>query len=127
LIETTSGRKALIDGVARLVGFSPDKVDYFQRGDLEIYRVDPPLGGYRIIAAATSPWAMRAQYVDAEGKVHGRNDDPVSTTLYGVADEALQVGVGTSADGSYPTRALAELGYTVWGSPTMRLRSANTR
>lgn len=93
---------------------------YFQRGDLEIYRVDPPLGGYRIIAAATSPWAMGAQYIDADGNVHGRNDDPVSTTLYGVASEALQVGEGTrltTADGSCPARALAEWGYTVWGSP----------
>jgi hypothetical protein len=77
--------------VARLVGSSPEKVHYFQRGDLEIYRLDPPLGGYRIVAAATYPWAMRAQYVDAEGKVHGRNGDPVSTTLYGVANEALQL------------------------------------
>jgi hypothetical protein len=115
LIETTPGREAMIDGVARLVGSSPEKVEYFQRGDLEIYRVDPPLGGYRIVAAAKSLWAMRAQYVDADGKVHGRNDDPVSTTLYGVANEALQVGAGTkivTADGSYPARALAELGYT---------------
>jgi hypothetical protein len=106
----------LIDGVARLIGLSPDKVEFFQRGDLEIYRVDPALCGYRIIAAATSAYAMGAQYIDADGKVHGRKDDPVSTTLYGVADEALQVHASTkltSADGSYPTRALAELGYTV--------------
>ena len=110
----------MIDGIARLVGLSPDKVELFQRGDLEIYRVDPPLCGYRIIAAATSPYAMHAQYIDADGKVHGRRDDPVSTTLYGVANEALQMGASTkltSADGSYPTRALAELGYTVLGSP----------
>ncbi|WP_149373300.1 hypothetical protein [Mycolicibacterium sp. P9-64] len=45
----------MIDGVARLVGSSPDRVDYFQRGDLEIFRVDPPLCGYRIIAASQSP------------------------------------------------------------------------
>jgi hypothetical protein len=116
LIKATSGRESIIGGVARLVGLSPDKVEYFQRGDLEIYRVDPPLCGYRIIAAAMSPYAMGAQYIDADGKVHGRKDDPVSTTLYGVADEALRVGANTkltSADGSYPARALAELGYTV--------------
>jgi hypothetical protein len=107
----------MIDGLARLVGLSPEKVEYFQRGDVEIYRVDPPLCGYRIIAAAMSPYAMHAQYIDADGKVHGRRDDPVSTTLYGVANEALQVDASTkfdSADGSYPKRALAELGYTVW-------------
>jgi hypothetical protein len=116
LIETTSGRKAMIDGVARLIGSSPEKLEYFQRGDLEIYRVDPPFGGYRIIAAGMSLWTMRAQYVDADGKVHGRKDDPVSTTLYGVANETLQVDAGTkliTVDGSYPPRALAELGYTL--------------
>jgi len=50
----------MIDAVARLVGSSPEKVEYFQRGDLEIYRVDPPLCGYRIIAAAMTPYAMGA-------------------------------------------------------------------
>lgn len=106
----------MIDGVARLVGSTSDKVEYFQKGDLEIYRVDPPLDGYRIVAAAQSPWAMHAQYIDADGKVHGRRDDPVSTTFYGVANEALRVGAGTkltTSDGSHPVRALAELGYTV--------------
>ncbi|MBB5164847.1 hypothetical protein [Mycobacterium sp. AZCC_0083] len=120
----------MIDGVARLVGLSPEKVDYFQRGDLEIYRVDPPLCGYRIIAAATSPYAVHAQYIDADGKVHGRRDDPVSTTLYGVANEALQVHPNTkltSADGSYP-HALSPNWDTPSGAPpTMRLQRENTR
>jgi hypothetical protein len=49
----------MIDGVARQVGSAPNEFDPFAVGDLEIYRVDPPLCGYRIIAASKSMWAMR--------------------------------------------------------------------
>jgi hypothetical protein len=106
----------MIDGVARQVGSAPNELDPFAVGDLEIYRVDPPLRGYRIIAASKSMWAMRAQCVSADGIVSGPADDPVSTTLYGVANEGLQVDVTTklpgSADGRSPMRALADIGYT---------------
>jgi len=108
----------MIDGVARHVGSAPNEVDPFAVGDLEIYRVDPPLCGYRIIAASKSLWAMRAHCIDADGTVSGPADDPVSTTLYGVANEALQVDTSTklpgSADGRSPARALAAIGYAVW-------------
>jgi hypothetical protein len=107
----------MIDGVARLVGSVPNEFDPFAVGDLEIYRVDPPLCGYRIIAASKSMWAMRAQCVSADGTVSGPADDSVSTTLYGVANEGLQVEVTTklpgTAVGRSSIRALAEIGYTV--------------
>jgi hypothetical protein len=109
----------MFSGTARFVGTIVNDHEIFSimyPDDLELYQLDPPLHGYRIVAAAQSMWAMSA-------RVFGDPDppppeDPVSTRLYGTTGgEGLQVVWRDElfkADGRVPTRALAEAGYRVW-------------
>lgn len=77
--------------------------------------MDPPLGGYRIVAAAQSIYAMHAQLLGDPNPPPP--DDPVSTYLYGTTGgEGLQIVWKEElfkADGRTPVRALAEAGYQV--------------
>ncbi|ART71111.1 hypothetical protein BTO20_23500 [Mycobacterium dioxanotrophicus] len=108
-------------GVARLVGSVPH-TDPVMRiigvGDLELYRVSPPLCGYHVIAAQRTTWAMRAQYIHPDGRIEpAEPDDPVSTDLYGVTGEGLQIDrdakLPGSADGRNVARTLAGIGYRI--------------
>ncbi|WP_231639687.1 hypothetical protein [Mycobacterium sp. Marseille-P9652] len=100
-------------GTARRIGSVPNTVaPLFAVGDLELYEVDPPLCGYRIVAASKSMWAVSIQSPPAPP------EDPVSTALYGVTGgEALQIvsehKLPGSADGRSPARALGDMGYRV--------------
>ena len=90
----------------------------FAVGDLELYHVSPPLYGYNVVAASQQLWAMRAQCIHPDGRIEPPEpDDPVSTELYGVVGEALQIdGTGKlpgSADGRDVARTLAAIGYTI--------------
>jgi hypothetical protein len=103
-------------GVARLLGTVRNDHQIFRimyPEDLLLYEVDPPLCGQRVIAAAQSIWAMRARFIDDPTPP----DDPVSTTLFGVAGgEGLQVEWGHQllrVNGRSPVRALADAGYRV--------------
>jgi hypothetical protein len=101
-----------VSGVARLIGTVPNTLSPFARGEIELYEVDPPLGGYRVIAASKTLWAMRIQIPPQPP------EDPVSTAFYGVTGgEALEIVSGQklpgSADGRTPERALADAGYVV--------------
>ncbi len=85
-------------------------------GDMKLYHVSPPLCGYNVVAAAQTMWAMRAQCIHPDGRIEpAEPDDPVSTELYGVVGEALQIdGTGKlpgSADGRDVARTLAAIGY----------------
>lgn len=87
-------------------------------GDMELYHVSPPLHGYNVVAAAQTIWAMRAQCIYPDGRIEpAEPDDPVSTELYGVVGEGLQID-GTeklpgSADGRNVSRTLAAIGYRI--------------
>jgi hypothetical protein len=99
-------------GTARLVGAVPNTLTPFADGELELYQLDPPLCGYRVVAASKTLWAMRIK-IPPEPP-----EDPVSTAFYGVTGgEGLQVVSGEklpgSADGRSPARALADAGYLV--------------
>jgi hypothetical protein len=104
-------------GVARLVGSVSTDQDSIPRvlygEDIELYRLDPPLSGYPVVAAGQSPWAMRASYVG--DPTPPEPEDPVSTHLFGTTGgEGLQIQWANKlyrADGKAPARALAELGY----------------
>lgn len=107
----------IIGGVARLVGSVPNE-ELFAEGDLELYQLRPPLCGYHVVAASRTMWAMRAQAIFPDGRLDPPEaDDPVSTDLYGVTGEGLQIDKGRklpgSADGRNVTRALAAAGYTI--------------
>ena len=104
-------------GIARLVGAVPND-DWFARGDLELYHVSPPLCGYHVVAASQTIWAMRAQCIYPDGRMEPPEpDDPVSTELYGVVGEGLQIDktekLPGSTEGRNVTRALAGIGYTI--------------
>jgi hypothetical protein len=105
-----------ISGVARLLGTLPNDHEIYRviyPDDLELYQVDPPLCGYRVVAAAQSIYAMRARFIGDPAPP----DDPVSTTLFGVSGgEGLQIEWKQKllrADGRTPARALADAGYQV--------------
>ena len=105
-----------ISGVARFLGTVPNDHPIFRvmyRDDLELYQLDPPLGGYRVVAAAKSMYAMRVRYVGDPTPP----DDPVSTSLFGATGgEELQIEWKNKlfkADGRAPVRALADAGYRV--------------
>lgn len=90
----------------------------FAVGDMELYHVSPPLHGYNVVAASQQTWAMRAQYSYPDGRVEPPEpDDPVSTELYGVVGEGLQIDstdkLPGSADGRGVVRTLAAMGYTI--------------
>ena len=100
-------------GSARLVGTVPNTLSPFAKGEIELYQLDPPLCGYRVVAASTTLWAVRIQ-IPPEPP-----EDPVSTAFYGVTGgEALQIvserKLPGSADGRSPKRALADAGYILW-------------
>lgn len=87
-------------------------------GDLQLYHVNPALCGYNVVAASQTLWAMRAQCIYPDGRLEPPEaDDPVSTELYGVTGEGLQIDRGQklpgSADGRNVSRALAGIGYTI--------------
>jgi hypothetical protein len=87
-------------------------------GDLELYRVSPPLCGYHVFAAQRPTWALRAQYIHPDGRIEpAEPDDPVSTDLYGVTGEGLQIDrdakLPGSADGRNVARTLAGIGYRI--------------
>jgi hypothetical protein len=78
---------------------------------MELYHLDPPLCGYRVVAASKTLWAMRA-HIPPDPP-----DDPVSTAFYGVTGEGLQIDphkLPASADARSPARALAETRYVPW-------------
>ena len=78
-------------GTARLVGAVPNTLTPFADGELELYQLDPPLCGYRVVAASKTLWAMRIK-IPPEPP-----EDPVSTAFYGVTGgEGLQVVRGRS-------------------------------
>ncbi len=100
-------------GVARLIGTVPNTLSPFAKGEIELYQLDPPLCGYRVVAASKRLWAVRIQ-IPPEPP-----EDPVSTAFYGVTGgEALQIvserKLPGSADGRSPERALADAGYVLW-------------
>ncbi|GBE66363.1 hypothetical protein MFM001_28250 [Mycobacterium sp. MFM001] len=100
-------------GVARLVGSVPNTVDRrFAVGDMQLYHLDPPMCGYRVVAASQTGWWARSHHPPDPP------DDPVSTTFYGVTGEGLGIDphqkLPASADGRSPARALADAGYVVW-------------
>lgn len=87
-------------------------------GDMKLYHLSPPLCGYNVVAAAQTMWAMRAQCIYPDGRIEpAEPDDPVSTELYGVVGEALQIdGTGKlpgSAEGRDVARTLAAIGYRI--------------
>jgi hypothetical protein len=92
--------------------------DWFAVGELELYHLSPPLCGYNVVAASQTMWAMRAQMITEDGRLEPPEaDDPVSTDLFGVTGEGLQIDKGQklpgSIDGRNVARALASIGYTV--------------
>lgn len=106
-----------IAGVARFLGTVPNDHRIFQimyPDDLELYQLDPPLGGYRVAAAARCVPARRPTYVGDPIPP----EDPVSTYLYGTTGgEGLQIEWKDEllkAAGRAPVRALSEAGYRVW-------------
>ncbi|MED5811894.1 hypothetical protein VST63_05930 [Mycolicibacterium sp. 050232] len=108
-------------GIARLVGSLPHTdpvMKILAVGDLELYHLSPPLCGYNVVAAAQTLWAMRAQCIYPDGRIEPPEpDDPVSTELYGVVGEGLQIDdtdkLPGSADGRNVARTLAAIGYTI--------------
>jgi hypothetical protein len=71
-----------------------------------------------VIAAQRTTWAMRAQYIHPDGRIEpAEPDDPVSTDLYGVTGEGLQIDrdakLPGSADGRNVARTLAGIGYRI--------------
>ena len=103
-------------GVARLLGTVPNDHEIFRimyPEDLLLYQVDPPLCGYRVVAAAQHIYAVRVRFVGDPTPP----DDPVSTTLYGTSGgEGLQIEWKRQllrADGRSPVRALTDAGYRV--------------
>ena len=90
----------------------------FAVGDLELYHVSPPLHGYNVVAASQQLWAMRMQLRHPDGRVEPPEpDDPVSTELYGVVGEGLQIDstekLPGSAEGRNVARTLAAIGYRI--------------
>ncbi len=115
---------AHISGVARFVGTIPNDHELFGvifAKELELYHVDPPLCGYRVVAAAQSLYALRAVRIGDPDPPPP--EDPVTTTLFGTTGgEGLHVEWARElfeAQGRSPARALAEAGYHVRreGSP----------
>lgn len=108
-------------GIARLVGSVPHTdpiMKLFAVGDMDLYHVSPPLHGYNVVAASQQLWAMRAQCIYPDGRIEPPEpDDPVSTELYGVVGEGLQIDSSEklpgSADGRSVVRTLAAMGYTI--------------
>lgn len=108
-------------GIARLVGSVPHTdpiMKLFAVGDMDLYHVSPPLHGYNVVAASRQLWAMRAQCIYPDGRIEPPEpDDPVSTDLYGVVGEGLQIDstekLPGSADGRSVVRTLAAMGYTI--------------
>ena len=99
-------------GVARLIGSVPNTVSRFAVGEIELYELDPPLCGYRVVAASKKLWAMRIPTPPSPP------EDPVSTAFYGVTGgEDLQIvsehKLTGSAHGRSPARALADAGYVL--------------
>jgi hypothetical protein len=100
-------------GAARLLGSVPNTVSPFAVGEIEIYELDPPLCGYRVVAASKTMWAMRITTPPEPP------EDPMSTAFYGVTGgEGLEIvsaqKLPGSADGRSPVRALADAGYILW-------------
>jgi hypothetical protein len=103
-------------GVARFIGTVTNSHEIFSliyADDLELYELDPPLCGYRIVAAAQTSYAMHARYIGDPTPP----DDPVSTSLFGTSGgEGLQIEWRPElfkGAGRAPVRALAEVGYQV--------------
>jgi hypothetical protein len=100
-------------GFARLIGTVPNTLSPFAKDEIELYELDPPLCGFRVVAASKTLWAVRIQ-IPPEPP-----EDPISTAFYGVTGgEALQIvseqKLPGSTDGRSPQRALAEAGYVLW-------------
>lgn len=107
-----------IRGVARFIGTVRNDHEIFSimyPDDLELYHVDPPLSGYRIVAAAQSMYAMHARVLGDPDPPPP--EDPVSTRVYGTTGgEGLRIEWRHEllrVDGRVPARALAEAGYRV--------------
>jgi hypothetical protein len=106
----------VIFGSARFLGAVPNDHEMFAviyPNDLELYEVDPPLSGYRVVAAAQSLYAVHVRLPGDPTPP----DDPVSTTLFGTTGgEKLRIEWQHKlfrADGKAPARALADAGYRV--------------
>lgn len=108
-----------MSGTARFVGLAPDNADAVLKimavGNVELYHVAPPLGGYSVVAAVETMWAMRARFVSDPTPP----EDPVSTRLYGVTGgEAARIESYDElhrADGRNIARTFAEAGYRLLG------------
>jgi hypothetical protein len=108
-----------MSGTARFVGLAPDNADEILKimavGDVELYHVAPPLGGYSVVAAVETMWAMRARFVGDPTPP----EDPVSTRLYGVTGgEAARIESYDElhrADGRNIARTFTEAGYRLLG------------
>ncbi|HWF70902.1 MAG TPA: hypothetical protein VG187_15325 [Mycobacterium sp.] len=108
-----------MSGTARFVGIAPDNANELLKimavGDIELYYVDPPLGGCSVVAAVETIWAVRARFAGDPTPP----EDPVSTRLYGVTGgEAARVESYYQlhrADGRNVARTFAEAGYRVLG------------
>jgi hypothetical protein len=105
-------------GSARFLGTIRNEHEIFRllySDELELYQLDPPLAGYRLVAAGQGMWAQRVTVMGDPDPAPP--DDPVKTTLFGTTggesvqivwqDKLLEVG------GRAPARALAEAGYQV--------------
>lgn len=132
---TVSGVTAAhLSGVARFVGTVRNEHRLFSviyARELELYHVDPPLCGYRVVAAAQTLYALRAVVVGDPDPPPP--EDPVTTTLFGTTGgEGLHVEWGQvlfEAEGRSPARTLAEAGYQVRreGSPEVAAWPADFR
>jgi hypothetical protein len=107
-----------IVGVARFIGTLPNDHEIFgviYAKELELYHVDPPLGGYRVVAAAQRLHAMRAVVIGDPDPPPP--DDPVTTALFGTTGgEGLHIAWSDQlfeAKGRSPARTLADAGYQV--------------
>jgi hypothetical protein len=107
-----------LSGSARFLGTVRNDHEIFSQlysDSLELYQLDPPLAGFRVVAAGQGMWAMRVA-VAGDGEPPPR-DDPVMTTLFGTTGgESLQIlwqDKLLEAGGRTPARALAEIGYRV--------------
>lgn len=107
-----------VSGSARFVGTIRNDHEIFRllySDELELYQVDPPIGGHRVVAAGQGMWAMRV--ASADDPDPPPPDDPVRTTLFGTTGgESVQVvwqNKLLEVGGRAPARALAEAGYRV--------------
>ncbi len=80
-------------GSARFLGTIRNDHEIFRllySDELELYQLDPPLGGYRVVAAGQGMWAQRVAVMGDPDPAPP--DDPVKTTLFGTTGgESLQI------------------------------------